>query len=456
MIDVASAIPCTPQGPIEPTGIEQAGTFYQPGMYILHYAKSPQKPLGPEESRPINWIWQHTSPIQMYAGNTYHVTFSGGSASVSSSSKVPENLPSGYAYTTFTNNDGERAYAYCISKSTSGSTGGSASVKPCIDYWGPVEPSQVALAGSHYPPGQYMITYAQVERYFTTSESGQPANWNWQKYGPVKFDAGQGYDIEFHEGGSINIRKDRSFAPADLPDNEAYTLYSNYDKKYRYVFCIQTEGTNSGTNTGSGSNECTEKFDNGNLYAVENLVKCRPQVTFTTDVFICKISNYHWNYGQGTSYTGEIMLRNMNDGMTYGPWKTTGEPGMGGVLNANWVAHVDEVIRKGTYVVEDSEEKTWSTNSESNYCGQTQIFYRPYYEGTDKCDCETYDKYSEESDDCLYYGMGCSKCYYECSTGSGNCDCESYDISEESDDCIIYGEDCSDCYYECIFGLARK
>lgn len=450
---IVTAIPCTPQGPIEPTGIQEAGTFYPSGTYIVYYARSPPKPLGPEESRPINWNWQQTTPIQMDAGNTYHVAFSSGSASVSQSSSVPGDLPSGYAYTTFTNNDGERAYAYCISKSTPGTPGSSSSVKPCVDYWGPIEPSQVAMAGSHYPPGKFMITYAQVKRYFTTSESSQPANWNWQEYGPVTFEAGKGYDIEFRAGGSITIRSDKSFAPPDLPDNEAYTLYSNYDPDNRYVFCIQTEGGSTGSPPPSDSSECTEIFNNGNLDAVENGVKSRPQVTFNSDVYICKIIDYHWNYGKGTSYTGEIMLRNTNDGMTYGPWQTSGEPGMGGVSNAYWVAHVDEKIRKGTYLVEDSDESTWSTNVGSNYSGQTQILYRTYY-GTSGCDCETYDKYAEESADCLNGGIGCSKCYYECSTGSGNCDCESYDLSEESDDCVLYGEDCSNCYYECMFGLA--
>jgi hypothetical protein len=114
-------------------------------------------------------------------------------------------------------------------------------------------------------------------------------------------------------------------------------------------------------------------------------------------VYVCKIIDYHWNYGKGNTITGEIMLRNTNDGTTYGPWKTNGEPGMGGVLNAYWVAHVDEVVKKGTYVVEDSEESTWSNNAGSNYCGQTQIFYRPYDGGTSGCDCHTYDKYQDES-----------------------------------------------------------
>ncbi|MDD1729414.1 MAG: hypothetical protein LUQ50_10125 [Methanospirillum sp.] len=377
IIGIVSAVPCSPQGPIEPTGIKEAGTFYQAGSYILHYARSSPKPLGPEESRPSNWDWQQYGPFQMSPGSSYHIVFSSGGASVSQSSIVPENLPSGSAYTSFTNNDRERAYAYCISKSPSGPSGSSSSVSPCRDYWGPIEPNQVLEPGSHYPTGSYLITYAQVDRYFTTSESGQPANWNWQQYGPVQFDAGYCYNLEFQESGAITIRKDTRI-PDDLPANEAYTTYSNYDKKHRYVFCIPTGSGGSTSTSDSSSTECNEKFDNGNLGAVENKVTCRPQVTFSSSVYICKITNYHWNYGKGTSQTGEIMLRNVNDGMTYGPWKTTGGPGQCGVPNAYWVAHVDEVVRAGTYLVEDTDEKTWSTNAKSNYCGQTQILYRLY------------------------------------------------------------------------------
>ncbi len=267
--------------------------------------------------------------------------------------------------------------------------------------------------GSHYKAGSYMITYAQVDRYFTTSESGQPANWKWQQYGPVKFDPGYCYNLEFNDGGAINIRKDTRI-PDDLPANEAYTTYSNYDKKNRYVFCIQTRGGGSSGSTDTTSTECTEKFDNGNLGAVENKVSCRPQVTFSSPVYICKITNYHWNYGKGTTQTGEIMLRNVNDGMTYGPWKTTGTPGQGGVPNAYWVAHVDEAVRAGTYLVEDSDEKTWSTNAESNFCGQTQILYRFSSGG---CNCKTYD-YSRESVECLTEGVGCSECYTTCYGGT--------------------------------------
>ena len=35
LMGFVSAVPCTPQGPIEPTGIKEAGTFYKAGSYVL-------------------------------------------------------------------------------------------------------------------------------------------------------------------------------------------------------------------------------------------------------------------------------------------------------------------------------------------------------------------------------------------------------------------------------------
>lgn len=76
------------------------------------------------------------------------------------------------------------------------------------------------------------------------------------------------------------------------------------------------------------------------------------------------ISTYHWNSGRGTPRPGTIALRG-GDGKIYGPWKTTGATGQGGVSNANWEAHPNVALPPGSYTVIDSDPKTWAQNSES-------------------------------------------------------------------------------------------
>ncbi|QXO94234.1 hypothetical protein KSK55_12975 [Methanospirillum purgamenti] len=121
--------------------------------------------------------------------------------------------------------------------------------------------------------------------------------------------------------------------------------------------------------------ECSEKWTNGNIYTVENDPINPTEVTFDSQVHICTITNYHWNYGMGTEKTGKISLVNTDDGTTYGPWKTTGKPGQGGVKNAYWFATVNEDISQGMYQVKDSDESTWANNEDSDFCGMTEIHY---------------------------------------------------------------------------------
>jgi hypothetical protein len=75
-------------------------------------------------------------------------------------------------------------------------------------------------------------------------------------------------------------------------------------------------------------------FYNGNPYGVSN-GGAPPQFTITSEYLITNIVDYHWNYGQGTATPGTISLAR-SGGTTYGPWQTTGLPGMYGVPNAYW------------------------------------------------------------------------------------------------------------------------
>jgi hypothetical protein len=81
------------------------------------------------------------------------------------------------------------------------------------------------------------------------------------------------------------------------------------------------------------------------------------------------ILTYHWNNAEGAA-PGTVGLR-AADGTTYGPWQATGEPGQGGVPNANWVVRPNVVIPPGTYTVLDSDPSTWAQNEETGGVGMS-------------------------------------------------------------------------------------
>lgn len=109
-------------------------------------------------------------------------------------------------------------------------------------------------------------------------------------------------------------------------------------------------------------------FSNGNIYAVDNQ-PYRPTVfAVPRAVRIAKITTYHWNYGAGTRRPGTIALLS-DTGQWYGPWRTSGEPGQGGVPNANWIATLDQPLPPGNYRVIDSDPATWSQNEGSGGAG---------------------------------------------------------------------------------------
>lgn len=120
------------------------------------------------------------------------------------------------------------------------------------------------------------------------------------------------------------------------------------------------------------SQEAKEIFNNWNTGGVGNNPSCSPSFTISEPYMITYVDTYHWNSGSGTATVGTIGLKK-DDGTVYGPWNVETTPGQGGVPNANWIAHPNEVIPAGTYEVIDSDPASWSQNSESNGCGFSKV-----------------------------------------------------------------------------------
>ena len=116
-------------------------------------------------------------------------------------------------------------------------------------------------------------------------------------------------------------------------------------------------------------------LDNGNVGGVIN----NPTVptTFSTaqGFGITYLSTYHWNNGKGAR-PGTLSIR-AADGTTYGPWKTTGLPGQGGVRNAYWECRPSVYLPPGTYTVIDSAPLTWSQNPGSGGRGFARVLGKP-------------------------------------------------------------------------------
>jgi hypothetical protein len=85
---------------------------------------------------------------------------------------------------------------------------------------------------------------------------------------------------------------------------------------------------------------------------------------------ITYIDTYHWNYGQGTESGGSISLKN-GDGEIFGPWQVEAQSASG-AANAWWIAHPNEIVPAGYYIIIDSQPETWSRNAESP-CGFVKI-----------------------------------------------------------------------------------
>jgi hypothetical protein len=140
------------------------------------------------------------------------------------------------------------------------------------------------------------------------------------------------------------------------------------------VFIVSLKGA-SGVVSQSPSPSPSAKgkliFTNGNTGGVYNNPSRATTFTLREPHVITLITNYHWNNGRGAT-PGTIALRG-SDGRTYGPWRTAGSPGQGGVPNADWKAAPNVTLPAGTYTVVDSDPPTWAQNSESGGAGHIRI-----------------------------------------------------------------------------------
>jgi hypothetical protein len=111
-------------------------------------------------------------------------------------------------------------------------------------------------------------------------------------------------------------------------------------------------------------------LDSWNTGAVNNGPTCSPMLTLSKSHMITYIDTYHWNYGQGTASEGSISLQNA-DGEIFGPWQVQADSASG-APNAWWIAHPNEIIPAGNYIIIDSQPDTWSWNEQSP-CGFVKI-----------------------------------------------------------------------------------
>lgn len=126
-----------------------------------------------------------------------------------------------------------------------------------------------------------------------------------------------------------------------------------------------------GEPTSSQSGRPEVNFEVGNIYGVENGPTKPTVFTLNAPRVLSLVQNYHWNSGRGAT-PGTIALREAG-GRIYGPWRTEGSPGQGGVPNAYWKARPMILLPAGTYTVIDSDQASWAHNPQSEGRGFTRI-----------------------------------------------------------------------------------
>jgi hypothetical protein len=135
-----------------------------------------------------------------------------------------------------------------------------------------------------------------------------------------------------------------------------------------------TDASSGATDGASGSSEGTTApvlDEIGSLVAVSN-GPTAPSVLTLPAARVTAIRTYHWNNAQGET-PGTITLRG-EDGAVYGPFRTTGSLGQGGVPNAYWTAVTDFLVPAGSYTVTDSSPGTWAWAPDTGGRGMVTVW----------------------------------------------------------------------------------
>ena len=107
-------------------------------------------------------------------------------------------------------------------------------------------------------------------------------------------------------------------------------------------------------------------FEVGNVYGIKAGAKA-PSFALSKPAVVTMIQTYHYIAGGGPA-PGTIGLK-AADGTVYGPWKSAGSDGQGGVKNAFWTAVPNAEVPAGTYTIVDSSPGTWSSNGRAKGLG---------------------------------------------------------------------------------------
>ena len=117
-------------------------------------------------------------------------------------------------------------------------------------------------------------------------------------------------------------------------------------------------------------------WTNSNTGAVSNGPGGRPAFTLSSAACITQVVTYHWNNGRGAAPGTISIQRAPSTGPIVGTFQAQGTPGQKNVRNANWVANISPPLELSAdnYSIVDSDEATWSRNSQSAFRGFAAVY----------------------------------------------------------------------------------
>src|SRR5579883_248662 len=112
-------------------------------------------------------------------------------------------------------------------------------------------------------------------------------------------------------------------------------------------------------------------FCNWNIWAVSDGPPNATTFTTSMPYLLTEIIDYHYPNGPSS---GNISLRNVNTGQTFGPWSIVASQGFNNTPYSIWTASINGVfLPAGTYQVLDSVPSQWSYNDTSSGEGFSEV-----------------------------------------------------------------------------------